>query len=200
MSASDADFFDIVTSDLVSKVFPATPVAHIGENLPYVIGALQDKKCGRALLLMALATIRAETESFLPVAEDKSRSNTSPGGNPFDLYDTRTALGNLGFPDGFRFRGRGFIQLTGRANYYRIGKVMGTDLINNPDLATDPRTAAEILVNFLLQHQTSILAALERNDLLAARKLVNGGSNGFDRFQDAFRKASELIPEEATVS
>ena len=66
------------------------------------------------MILMALATICAETGSFLPISEGQSHFNTSPGGHPFDLYDSRADLGNLGPPDGERFKGRGFIQLTGR--------------------------------------------------------------------------------------
>lgn len=186
--------FHNITAELVSKVFPATPLANIREHLPDVLAALQDQNCNRHLVLMALATIRAETESFLPVEEGKSRFNTSPGGNPFDLYDHRSSLGNLGLPDGFRFRGRGFVQLTGRANYYRIGRLMGLDLINKPDLAIE--FAAGILVRFILESKAKILAALDHSDLKSARRLVNGGANGFDRFQDAYRLASELIPAE----
>jgi peptidoglycan L-alanyl-D-glutamate endopeptidase CwlK len=54
----------------------------------------------REMLLMALATIRAETESFRPISEGISKYNTSPGGEPFDLYDNRDNLGNTGYPDG----------------------------------------------------------------------------------------------------
>lgn len=182
-----------ITTDLVSKVFPATPVAHIATNLPFLVDALNAFQCDRTMAIMALATVRAETESFLPVEEEPSRWNTSPGGTPFDLYDDRSGLGNQGPPDGERFRGRGYVQLTGRANYYRLGTLLNLDLIDNPDTATDPQTAATILVRFLLLKENQIRAALQRNDLAAARKLVNGGSNGLDRFEDAFLKANTTL-------
>lgn len=52
------------------------------------------------MVLMALATIRAETEGFEPISEYKSEYNTSPSGHPFDLYDNRQDLGNTGKLDG----------------------------------------------------------------------------------------------------
>jgi len=62
----------------------------------------------------------------LPISEFKSKFNTSPNGHPFDLYDNRRKdLGNQGKPDGKRYRGRGFIQLTGRFNYNKHGKAIG---------------------------------------------------------------------------
>jgi peptidoglycan L-alanyl-D-glutamate endopeptidase CwlK len=148
------------------------------------------------MVLMALATIRAETESFEPVSERVSQFNTAPGGEPFDLYDHRQCLGNLRPRDGERFRGRGFVQLTGRANYLEHGRAIGLadQLIANPELANDPEIAARLLASFLKSREKQILAALAKNDLAAARKLVNGGSNGLARFTDAYQRGYALIP------
>jgi putative chitinase len=183
-----------ITSDRVARIFPATPVRYIESNLPFLIDALAAHQCDRTMSIMALATIRAETESFLPIAEAPSRFNTAPGGPPFGLYDHRQDLGNQGPPDGERFRGRGYVQLTGRANYARIGQLLKVDLIDNPDVATDPQNAAAILVRFLLQNESRIRLALGTNDLAAARRCVNGGSHGLARFMDAFYKAEATLP------
>src|SRR5262245_38644355 len=89
-----------VTIEAVSKMFPATPVQNIRHNLPPVLQALvAPQLTQKSMVLMALATIRAETEGFEPITEFRSRFNTSPGGQPFDLYDNRRDLGNLGPPD-----------------------------------------------------------------------------------------------------
>jgi peptidoglycan L-alanyl-D-glutamate endopeptidase CwlK len=179
-------------------MFPATPPRNIQANLPLVLNALVEPHlAGKAMILMALSTIRAETESFLPVSEGQSRFNTSPAGRPFDLYDSRKDLGNEGPPDGERFKGRGFIQLTGRANYRVHGAAigMGTQLIDNPDLANDPAIAAKLLASFLGSRQARIEEALLEGDLKTARRLVNGGSNGLDRFTAAYEVGVALLSE-----
>jgi peptidoglycan L-alanyl-D-glutamate endopeptidase CwlK len=188
-----------VTVQIVSQMFPVTPLGNIKANLPFVLNALATADLSdKAMVLMGLSTIRAETESFEPISEGQSRFNTSPSGHPFDLYDNRKDLGNTGPPDGATFRGRGFIQLTGRANYTQYGAEIGQDLVGSPDLANDPSVAAELLACFLKDREDKIREALSADDLSTARRLVNGGSNGLDRFQDAFQIGLQLIPGEPT--
>jgi len=180
-----------VTPDAVAYMFPHTPQANIARYLPFIINALKENELlYPKMLLMALATIRAETESFRPISEGMSEHNTSPGGEPFDLYDFRDDIGNTGPPDGSLFKGRGFVQLTGRSNYTKYSRLLGLgdDLVTDPDLANDPIIAAQLLTAFLKDKEDDILAALSNNDLRKARKLVNGGSHGLDRFQDAFNR------------
>jgi putative chitinase len=183
-----------VTVQVVSHMFPMTPIGNIQANLPPVLNALVAASLpDKAMVLMALSTIRAETESFQPIGEFKSRFNTSPNGHPFDLYDNRRDLGNTGPPDGANFRGRGFVQLTGRANYTKYAAEIGKDLVGNPDIANDPLVAAELLARFLKDRENRIREALVSNDLARARRLINGGTNGLDRFQDAFNIGTRLI-------
>jgi peptidoglycan L-alanyl-D-glutamate endopeptidase CwlK len=185
-----------ITVTLVSKIFPVTPVDNIRLNLPFVLTALgKQTLVDKPVVLMALATIRAETESFEPINEAKSKYNTSPGGHAYDLYDFRTDLGNSKPGDGNRYKGRGFIQLTGHCNYEAHGKAIGLGdrLVQNPDLANDPEVAGKLLASFLKAKERAIKEALLDHDLRLARKLVNGGSHGLDRFCDAFRIGDGLI-------
>ena len=183
-----------ITPHAIQPMFPATPAANIADNLPHVLAALTASGLADTpMLLMALATIRAETESFLPISEGVSRFNTSPGGHPFDLYDHRTELGNQGPPDGASFRGRGYVQLTGRANYTRYAAELSLDLVAHPDLACEPATAARLLAHFVAARQAAIRHALAENNLVAARRLVNGGSHGLDRFTSAYRTGQSIF-------
>jgi putative chitinase len=185
-----------VTVQVVAMMFPGTPVANITANLPPVLDALVAANLpDKLMVLMALGTIRAETASFEPISEGQSHFNTSPSGPPFDLYDHRQDLGNMGPPDGANFRGRGFVQLTGRANYQRLSQELNLDLVSKPELANQPLIAAKILARFLADRENRIREALAEHNLAAARKLVNGGSNGLDRFVDAFNRGMQLIPE-----
>lgn len=61
----------------------------------------------------------------------------------------RKNLGNTEPGDGFRYRGRGFCQLTGRGNYVRYGKLLGLRLVSDPDLANDPEAAAAIICAYI---------------------------------------------------
>ena|ERR1700677_3152817 len=188
-----------ITVEMAARMLPYAARANVERNLPIVLNALVGPQLAdKPMVLMALATIRAETGSFLPISEGQSRFNTSPGGQPFDLYDSRADLGNLGPPDGERFKGRGFIQLTGRSNYALHGAAIGLghQLIDNPDLAINPGIAARLLASFLKHREEKIRGALTAGDLLEARRLVNGGSNGFPEFEAAYRTGLALLPTE----
>jgi peptidoglycan hydrolase-like protein with peptidoglycan-binding domain len=185
-----------VTAETVSKMFPGVPITNIKENLPFVLQALADAGLAdKPMVLMALATIRAETGNFTPLSEFKSKFNTAPGGPPFGLYDNRHDLGNQGPPDGDSFKGRGFIQLTGRSNYQVHGAAigLGNQLIDNPRLANQPDIAAKLLASFIKSKEQAIRNALKAGNLKKARKLVNGGSHGLDEFTKAFNTGKNLL-------
>lgn len=93
------------------------------------------------------------------------------------LYGGRKDLGNTETGDGYRFRGRGAIGLTGRANYERAGKALGLDLVNNPDLAADPAVAAKV-ATWYWKDKKGLSEAAKNGDVERVRKLVNGGYNG----------------------
>ena len=179
-------------------MFPDAPLSNIKKFLPPVLDALNQQGLGdKDMILMALATIRAETAGFEPINEFKSRFNTSPNGRPFDLYDFRSDLGNGAVGDGAKYKGRGFIQLTGRANYQKIGQAigLGNRLVNEPQLANDPNIAARILARFLKNKEQQIREALRKSpkDFVTARKAVNGGTHGLDRFKTAFQIGADKL-------
>ena len=185
-----------VTVAACARMFPGVPVTNIETNLPFVMEAMTAAGLGdKNMVLMALATIRAETGNFTPLSEFKSKFNTAPGGPPFGLYDNRRDLGNQGSPDGASFKGRGYIQLTGRANYNEHGAAigLGNQLVTNPDLANQPDIAARLLASFLKSKEAKIRNALRQNDLRTARKLVNGCSHGLDAFTQAFNIGKTVI-------
>jgi hypothetical protein len=89
-------------------------------------------------------------------------------------------LGNTQPGDGYKYRGRGFIQLTGRYNYGRYGNAIGVDLLSQPDMALRPDIAARIFAEFF--HASGASLAAEKQDWRAVRYAVNGGYNGWDLF------------------
>ena len=93
-------------------------------------------------------------------------------------------MGNAEAGDGYKFRGRGFIQLTGRSNYEAAGKALGLDLLGNPDLASDPATASKIAIWYWKSR--GISSAAQRGDVNQATRLINGGTNGLSDRQQKF--------------
>lgn len=174
-----------VDTATVSKLFPFTRTSSIAANLPYVTAALAAfGLTSKDMICVALGTIRAETEGFAPIAELPSHFNTLPGQAAFSAYERK--LGNKNPGDGARYRGRGYVQLTGLSNYITYGGILDIPLADNPDSACAPEVAACLLAAFLAENKIKLQAALAKNDLKAVRKVVNGGSHGLDRFTEAF--------------
>jgi putative chitinase len=92
-------------------------------------------------------------------------------------YETRYDLGNVAPGDGFKYRGRGLIQLTGRGNYERCGQALGVDLIANPELLGEPALAARSAGWFWMTHGCNELADAGEFEKITRR--INGGLNGY---------------------
>jgi len=91
-------------------------------------------------------------------------------------YEGRKDLGNIQAGDGKRFKGRGLIQLTGRANYYSYGNVLGLNLVAQPDLAASPYISARIAGLYWQSNGLNELA--DRRDIHKITRRINGGYNG----------------------
>ncbi len=94
------------------------------------------------------------------------------------VYAGRNGNGSEATSDGFRFRGRGPIQITGRSNYARCGQALGLPLIEQPDLLTDPDVGARAAAWYWTDRQIGPLA--DANDIEAVTRKINGGTHGLD--------------------
>jgi len=109
-------------------------------------------------------------------------------------YEGRRDLGNTEPGDGPRFKGRGLIQLTGRANYQRYGTALGMDFLTGDNarrLATDPDLAADVACWFWTTHGLNDLA--DRDDIEAITRRINGGLNGFPDRQRQLTRAKFFL-------
>jgi putative chitinase len=103
-------------------------------------------------------------------------------GNPVEIasraYGGR--MGNAPYPshDGYTFRGRGALQLTGRAAYRLYGDLTGLPLEQKPDLAAEP--ADSILIALAFFKERDVNGAIDANDFRKARRLTNGGVIGLE--------------------
>ena len=85
-------------------------------------------------------------------------------------------MGNVAPGDGWDYRGRGALQLTGKDNYRRFGKLLGLDLVIHPDIAADPEIS--LLIALMFFKLGNVNAAVDKRDYIEARRITNGGAIG----------------------
>lgn len=93
--------------------------------------------------------------------------------------------------EGYKYRGRGIIQLTGKSNYKKYGKKINADLVNNPDLAKKTNNAIEIALLFWQERGCSLLA--RQGDVKGVTKLINGGYNGLEDREERYKKILTIL-------
>lgn len=161
--------------------------ASVNRYWPTILAALRAEGIdSEAAQIAAAATLRAEVGTdFAPIAE-RYPASADPYQYFEGKYGPQTAvgkkLGNVTPGDGYKFRGRGFIQLTGRGNYTQYGRRIGTDLVSDPDAALTPYNAARIFAAYFKDR--GVVSAAEVGDWPNVRRLVNGGLNGWTEFKE----------------
>jgi putative chitinase len=93
-------------------------------------------------------------------------------------YEGRVNLGNTEPGDGKRFKGRGPIQITGRANYRTFGRKIGIDIERHPEIAAIPSIGLHLALEYWKDHKLNERA--DADDVVGITKRINGGTNGLD--------------------
>ncbi|MBD8090987.1 glycoside hydrolase family 19 protein [Pseudomonas fluorescens] len=106
-------------------------------------------------------------------------------------YEGRADLGNTVKGDGSKFRGRGLIQITGRANYAACGEALGLDLINQPELLEQPQHAAMSAAWFWSTRGLNTLA--DQKDFAKITRRINGGLTGQDDRLALYDRALKVL-------
>jgi putative chitinase len=106
-------------------------------------------------------------------------------------YEGRKDLGNVKRGDGRRYKGRGLIQLTGRANYKKYGDVLGINLVDDPEKAAEPATSLLIACEYWNEHKLSEFA--DRDDIVTITRRINGGLNGIESRRAYLAKAKRAL-------
>lgn len=106
-------------------------------------------------------------------------------------YEGRADLGNTVKGDGSKYRGRGLIQITGRANYAACGEALGLDLIDKPELLELPQHAAMSAAWFWSTRGLNTLA--DQVEFAKITRRINGGLNGQDDRQALYDKALKVL-------
>lgn len=151
------------------------------------LGNLYDKTTVAVLMAQA----KHETDQFRTMKEYGSDSY-------FSKYDFREDLGNNKKGMGAKYKGRGFIQLTGYHNYTKAGEALGIDLINHPELAEEPVTALRIFDWFIFDGNkyrdgSNVYDHASQGNVTKATKLINGGKTALEERTRYFHEYMEKL-------
>jgi len=102
------------------------------------------------------------------------------------VYANRMGNGNEASCEGFKFRGRGFLQITGKENYFRLANDTDIDCLKNPDLLLEESNAMISAIWFWNLKGLNALA--DKNDIIGITKKINGGLNGIEHRKELLKK------------
>lgn len=161
----------LLTADTLRRALPNIPIAKITANIGPLIAALAEAKINTPKRIAAfLAQLGHESGDFRYFEELASGA----------AYEGRSDLGNTQPGDGKRYKGRGPIQLTGRANYRAftkdIGKTYGVDFEENPELVAEPKWGFKAAAWYW--NKRGLNAFADKGDFDAITYRINGGYNG----------------------
>jgi len=153
-------------------------------------------ECGNFKVLEENLNYRAETlmklwKSRFPTIEVANEYARNPKKIANKVYASRMGNRDESSGDGFRFRGRGCIQLTGHANYFHAGKACGVDFVMEPDLVATPQYAAMTAGWFWNTHKLNQYA--DARDYVTMTKKINGGTIGLADRQKHIAHALEVL-------
>ena len=107
------------------------------------------------------------------------------------VYANRMGNGDEASGDGFKYRGRGLIQLTGKVNYEECSEQIGVDLVTNPKLLKQPEYAVKSAFWFWMNKSLNLFA--DKKDMKTITLRINGGLNGLNERTKLFERALLIL-------
>jgi putative chitinase len=129
--------------------------------------------------------------SRFPTEEMANQYARNPEKIANKVYGGRMGNADEGSGEGWKYRGRGIKQLTGKENYQRCSEALGVDLVSDPDKLLDPKYAALSAGWFWNKHNLNDLA--DKSDIETMTKRINGGLLGLDARKVAIAKAESIL-------
>jgi putative chitinase len=205
----------MITDDELRQILPGLPQNKRAEFIPHLQSAITEFDITTRLREAAfIAQIAHESTGLTRFVENLNYSakrlrQVFPKRFPTDaaanavanqpekigslIYANRLGNGDVASGDGFRYRGRGAIQLTGRSNYRVFGGMLGLDLEGDPDQAATPEVAFRTAAAFWKKNGCNELA--DREDFVGITRRINGGTIGLPERQQLFNKAKQVLKD-----
>ena len=191
----------MLTTEQLQTIMPGLPAARREQFFPFLTAAIAEFAIDAPARTAAfLAQLAHESGQFKFMQEIWGPTPAQQRYEPTTTLST--TLGNTQVGDGRRFKGRGPIQITGRANYRRFGDLLGLSLVDNPDSAALPEVAFRVAGLFWSKKGLNELA--DRVTPEAFREItrrINGGFNGLaerERFYEAAKSALGVVAPPVT--
>jgi predicted chitinase len=178
----------MVTDDELRQIMPNCAAAKRAGYLPYIQQAMQEFQITSYLREAAFLAQLAHESGELRYMEEIASGAA---------YEGRQDLGNTQPGDGKLYKGRGPIQLTGRANYKKYGDLLGLDLINNPTIAATKEVGFRIAGQYWSLNGLNQLA--DQQDFKQITKRINGGYNGLDDRTKYYNRAKQVLNKDDAV-
>ena len=180
----------MITNDVLRRIMPRLTEEKCTQYLPHLQQAMEEFGISEPLREAAfLAQIAHESGEFRFMEEIWGPTEAQRRYEP--QSDLAQRLGNTEVGDGKRFKGRGPIQVTGRANYQRYGQLLGIDLVNNPVLAASPEVSFRIAGLYWQKNGLNELADQEMFKTITKR--INGGFNGLEERRRYYETARNVL-------
>jgi putative chitinase len=135
--------------------------------------------------------LMATWPSRFPTEEMANQYARNPEKIANKVYGGRMGNADESSGEGWKYRGRGIKQLTGKENYQRCGEALSVDLVENPELLLEPKYAALSAGWFWNKHNLNDLA--DKADIETMTKRINGGLLGLDARKAAIAKAESIL-------
>jgi putative chitinase len=180
----------MLTDSALQQIMPTLPEAKRQLYLPFINKVMEIYEINTTLRASAfLAQIAHESGELRFMQElwgpTPAQKRYEPPGKK------ATELGNTQPGDGKLYKGRGAIQITGRANYKKYGDLLGVDLVGNPDLAATPQYAFSTAGLFWKLNGLNELADVQ--NFIAITKRINGGTTGLNERQKYYEVAMNAL-------
>jgi predicted chitinase len=176
---------NMLTDDELRQIMPNCPAAKRAAYLPFMQQAMAEFDITSYLRETAFLAQLAHESAELRYMEEIASGAA---------YEGRVSLGNTQPGDGKRFKGRGPIQLTGRANYTKYGQLLGLDLVNDPEIAATKEVGFRIASQFWKLNGLNELA--DQQQFKTITKRINGGYNGLDDRIKYYERARKVMSKD----
>lgn len=182
-----------VTREQILAIMPNAK-AKVDDFLPYINGYADTYKIDTPKRMAHFLAQIAHESGELRYTKELGNRNYF---HKYDVGKLKNMLGNLKDGDGYKYRGRGLIQITGRANYQALqnSREVTDDIMENPKLLEEPRYATKSAMWWWWKHGLNKLA--DSGSFVAITKTINGGTYGLENRRKYLKRALAALEVES---